>query len=104
MGRRVQARLYPAGTHLEPLIFGGPQECQRRAGTENLPGIVGLGQAAEMAMAFVAGDGPARLAALRDRLEKGILARVRDRKHGATGRECRTRRTSGSITWRARRW
>ncbi|HWE63532.1 MAG TPA: aminotransferase class V-fold PLP-dependent enzyme [Chloroflexota bacterium] len=64
------------GTHPEPLIFGGPQERQRRAGTENLAGIVGLGEAAEMAQAFVAGDGPARLAALRDRLEQGVLARV----------------------------
>jgi cysteine desulfurase len=64
------------GTHPEPLLFGGPQERQRRAGTENLPGIVGLGHAAEMAQAFVAGDGPLRLAALRDRLEQGILARV----------------------------
>jgi cysteine desulfurase len=64
------------GTHPEPLIFGGPQEYQRRAGTENLPGIVGLGLAAEMAQAFVAGAGPARLGALRDRLEQGILAMV----------------------------
>jgi cysteine desulfurase len=64
------------GTHPEPLIFGGPQERQHRAGTENLPGIVGLGHAAEMAQAFVAGDGPARLAALRDRLEQGILTLV----------------------------
>jgi cysteine desulfurase len=64
------------GTHPVPLFFGGPQERQRRAGTENLPGIVGLGQAAEMAQAFVAGGGPARLAALRDRLEQGILNRV----------------------------
>jgi cysteine desulfurase len=64
------------GTHPVPLLFGGPQERQRRAGTENLPGIVGLGHAAEMAQAFIAGDGPARLAALRDRLEQGILNRV----------------------------
>jgi cysteine desulfurase len=64
------------GTHPEPLIIGGPQERQRRAGTENLPGIVGLGHAAEMAMAFLESDGPTRLAALRDRLEKGILSRV----------------------------
>jgi cysteine desulfurase len=64
------------GTHPEPLLFGGPQERQRRAGTENLPGIVGLGDAAERAQAFVAGDGAARLGALRDRLEQGILARV----------------------------
>jgi cysteine desulfurase len=64
------------GTHPEPLIFGGPQEHQRRAGTESVSGIVGLGRAAEMAHAFVASDGPARLAALRDRLEQGVLARV----------------------------
>ncbi len=64
------------GTHPEPLIFGGPQEHQRRAGTENLAGIVGLGRAAEMAQAFVATDAPSRLAALRDRLEQGVLARV----------------------------
>ena len=71
------------GTHPEPLIFGGPQEHQRRAGTENLPGIVGLGDAAERAQAFVAGDGPARVAALRDRLEQSILARVdASGKHG----------------------
>jgi cysteine desulfurase len=71
------------GTHPEPLIIGGPQERQHRAGTENLPGIVGLGVAAEMAQAFVGGDGPVRLAALRDRLEQGILARVEAAgKHG----------------------
>jgi cysteine desulfurase len=64
------------GTHPEPLLFGGPQEHQRRAGTENLPGIVGLGDAAERAQAFASGDGPARLAALRDRLEQGLLSRV----------------------------
>lgn len=64
------------GTHPEPLLFGGPQERQRRAGTENLAGIVGLGHAAEMAAAFVASDRPARWAALRDRLEREILARV----------------------------
>src|ERR1700689_1091014 len=64
------------GTHPEPLLFGGPQERQRRAGTENLAGIVGLGDAAERAQAFVAGDGAARLGALRNRLEQGILARV----------------------------
>ncbi len=64
------------GTHPEPLFFGGPHERQRRAGTENLPGIVGLGKAAELAVRFVASDGPARLAQLRDALEAGILERV----------------------------
>lgn len=64
------------GTHPEPLLFGGPQERQRRAGTENLPGIVGLGVAAQMAASFVASDGPRRLASMRDRLEREVLARV----------------------------
>jgi cysteine desulfurase len=74
------------GTHPEPLLFGGPQERQRRAGTENLPGIVGLGVAAEMAQAFVASDGPARVAALRDRLEREILARMDEAGvYGGTG-------------------
>lgn len=68
------------GTHLEPLLFGGPHERKRRAGTENLAGIVGLGKAAEMALAALQneerGEEPARLARLRDRLERGILERV----------------------------
>lgn len=72
----VGALFIRRGTQPEPLLFGGPQERQRRAGTENLPGIVGLGIAAERAAAFVAGGGPARIAALRDHLEAGILAQV----------------------------
>jgi cysteine desulfurase len=64
------------GTQMEPLMFGGPHERKRRAGTENLAGIVGLGTAAEMAMAALRSEKPARLASLRDRLESGILARV----------------------------
>ena len=43
------------GTQIEPLLFGGTHERQRRAGTENLPGIVGLGKAAEVAMRGLAG-------------------------------------------------
>jgi cysteine desulfurase len=57
------------GTRLEPLFAGGAHERQRRAGTENVAGIAGLGQAAEYA-----GTGTAeRLGALRDRLELGLL-------------------------------
>lgn len=63
---------------LAPLFHGGTHERQRRAGTENVPGIVGLGKAAELAGEWLAGDGPAKLAALRDRLEQGILSQVNE--------------------------
>jgi cysteine desulfurase len=64
------------GTKLDPLFYGGSHERSRRAGTENVPGIVGLGKAAEMAMAaFKAGE-EHKVAALRDRLEKAILDKV----------------------------
>lgn len=64
------------GTHLEPLFFGGSHERQRRAGTENVAGIVGLGKAAEIAMRELKSGAIERVAALRDRLEQGILASV----------------------------
>ena len=65
------------GTPLHPLIRGGQQERGRRGGTENVPGIVGLGQAARIA-GLRMGDDLKRLGALRDRLEQGILQRVPD--------------------------
>ncbi len=58
-------------TRLEPLSAGGAHERQRRAGTENVAGIVGLGAAAECAMR---GGGAERMRGLRDRLETGLLA------------------------------
>jgi cysteine desulfurase len=58
-------------TRLEPLSAGGAHERQRRAGTENVAGIVGLGAAAECAMRS---DGIERMRDLRDRLETGLLA------------------------------
>ncbi len=64
------------GLQLEPMIFGGSHERQRRAGTENVPGIVGLGKAAEIALENLHSGGVERLAALRDRLEQGIVAAV----------------------------
>ena len=63
------------GTRLRPLFYGGHHERDRRPGTENVPGIVGLGRAAELAGANLAADG-ARVAALRDRLERELVARV----------------------------
>src|SRR5580704_6861297 len=66
------------GTHLEPLFFGGAHERQRRAGTENLPGIVGLGKAAELARTALIDGTMDKIAALRDRLEQGILSAVEE--------------------------
>jgi cysteine desulfurase len=63
------------GVRLTPFMTGGRQERNRRAGTENVPGIVGLGAAARHAVAKM-GDDAARISALRDRLEAGILAAV----------------------------
>jgi cysteine desulfurase len=77
------------GTLIQPLIYGGSHERQRRAGTENVPGIVGLGKAAELAKKWLSpftpnavvngaleSSGPAEMAAMRDRLQEGILAQV----------------------------
>lgn len=64
------------GTQIEPLFFGGTHERQRRAGTENVAGIVGLGKAAEIAAESLTNGTLDRLAALRDRLESGVLSRV----------------------------
>jgi len=61
---------------LKSMFFGGLHERGRRPGTENVPGIVGLGKSAEMAQAWIAAGGPQQLARLRDRLELGILAAV----------------------------
>jgi cysteine desulfurase len=64
------------GTILEPLFYGGSHERSRRAGTENVPGIVGLGKAAELAMkAFEHGEDGA-MAAQRDRLQSAVLGSV----------------------------
>jgi cysteine desulfurase NifS len=66
----VGALYVKRGVELEPLVHGGQQEAGLRAGTENVPAIVGMGEAASLAGAWVV-DGP-RIAALRDRLEEGI--------------------------------
>ncbi|MBZ5540447.1 MAG: cysteine desulfurase NifS [Acidobacteriia bacterium] len=63
------------GTRLRQLLYGGRHQHGFRPGTENVPGIVGLGKAAEMARAALAEDAR-RVGALRDRLERGLLERV----------------------------
>jgi cysteine desulfurase len=64
------------GLRVRPLLIGGPQERARRGGTENVPGIIGMGQAAELARAAL--SEMARVARQRDRLEREILARIPD--------------------------
>lgn len=68
----VGALVLGDGASVEPLIKGGGQERRRRAGTENVSGIVGFGVAAELAAADLANVGA--IATLRDELEKGALA------------------------------
>lgn len=63
------------GVPIEPLIFGGAQEKKKRAGTENIPGIVGLGKAVELAVAEMDVE-TKRLLQLRDKLITGILEKV----------------------------
>jgi cysteine desulfurase len=63
------------GTRLLPILTGGKHERNRRAGTENVPAIVGLGVAATLAVQKLDAES-ARVGALRDRLERGILDRV----------------------------
>lgn len=63
------------GTKLTPLIHGGHQERNRRAGTHNVPGIVGLGLACELAGQELT-EKMAKVRRLRDRLEQGIVARI----------------------------
>lgn len=62
------------GLRVRPLLIGGPQERSRRGGTENVPGIVGMGKAAELAIAALPQMNG--VAAQRDRLEQGILDRI----------------------------
>jgi cysteine desulfurase len=64
------------GTTLEPLFHGGSHERSRRAGTENVPGIVGLGKAAELSLKAFASGQDRQTAELRDRLENAILSQV----------------------------
>jgi cysteine desulfurase len=71
------------GTPLEPLIVGGNHERRQRAGTENVPGIVGIGKAVELAMESLDDGAMERVSQLRDRLEAGILAISGTRVNGA---------------------
>jgi cysteine desulfurase len=64
------------GTLLQPLFYGGRHERSRRAGTENAPGIVGLGKAAELARNGLMDGKVTKIAAMRDRLENTFLQNI----------------------------
>ncbi|HKA99365.1 MAG TPA: cysteine desulfurase family protein [Methyloceanibacter sp.] len=68
----IGALVLGQGATVEPLMKGGNQERRRRAGTENVAGIVGFGVAAELALADLAKA--SKIARLRDELERGALA------------------------------
>jgi cysteine desulfurase len=63
------------GTRITAILTGGKHERTRRAGTENVPAIAGLGEAARLAAAKLSREG-SRLASLRDRLEAGVLGSI----------------------------
>jgi len=65
------------GTRLRPLLYGGHQEKARRPGTHNVPGIVGIGKAAELVMQHLSNsEEVANVKRLRDRLENGLLSQL----------------------------
>ena len=75
-GPKGAAALYlKGGTRILPLIYGGIQESGRRAGTENIPAIVGMGKAAELTRAELP-ERARRLAQMRDRLISGVLEKI----------------------------
>lgn len=87
----VGAAYVRRGLDLPPLVVGGHQEHERRAGTENVPGIVGLGVAARLLLGERA-EAAARIATLRDRLEARLLEIPGARVHGD-----RARRVPGTL-------
>ncbi len=88
----VGAMFVRRGTPIESLIVGGSHERRRRAGTENVPGIVGLAKAAELAMLSLEDGTIDRVAALRDRLEAGILELPGTGVNGANAIDCHPER------------
>ena len=64
------------GTILQPMFYGGSHERSRRAGTENVPGIIGLGKATEIAREALERGDLARMSAMRDHIERTILSEI----------------------------
>lgn len=74
----VGALFVRKGTALRPMMFGGSHERSRRAGTENVPGIVALGKSAEIALQGFSNGDVARLEEMRNRLQKSIADTTND--------------------------
>lgn len=72
---------------MAPQTIGGPQERERRGGTENVPGIAGMGAAADAARMWLAGEKRAEVQALRDQFERAVLAAIPDAVVNAGGTE-----------------
>jgi cysteine desulfurase len=81
----VGALYVKKGTKIKPLFHGGRHERSRRAGTENVAGIVGLGEAARIAKSGLDQKDDERMSALRDRLEQGILRQVEETSVNSAG-------------------
>jgi cysteine desulfurase len=71
----IAALYIKKGVLVNPLIIGGHQERGKRAGTENVAGIIGLGVASELALKYL-DDEETRIKQLRDKLERGLLERI----------------------------
>jgi cysteine desulfurase len=93
----VGAMYVRRGTPVESMMVGGSHERRHRAGTENVPGIVGLGKAAELAMESLANGTIERMAALRDRLEEGVLKISGTRVNGGWDGANRVPRTANTT-------
>jgi len=85
------------GTPIAPMMVGGSHERRQRAGTENVPGIVGLGKAAELAMESLEDGAMIKLAELRDQLEAGILKIPGTRVNGGWEGQTRVPRTANTT-------
>jgi cysteine desulfurase len=85
------------GTPIAPMMVGGSHERRQRVGTENVPGIVGLGKAAELAMESLENGAMIKLAGLRDQLEAGILKISGTRVNGGWEGQTRVPRTANTT-------
>lgn len=81
------------GTRIKPLVLGGHQERGRRGGTENVPYMIGMAKACELASAALSDGSETRIARLRDKLEAGLLATCPDSRVNG----CRTCRVPNTL-------